>query len=313
VDALFQGSLSEDASKMRLDARLIRVADERVLWQRTWVRSSSDVLALRAAVVREIASHLGSGVTDAEQKRLHDGTRYLDPQKYALLLKGRLLAGDNPSPANVRRGIAMLESFVTDHPQNSDAWTGIAEGWLALANAYLSPHETMPRARHAAERALAISPDEAGAYAALGRIQMFYDWNWDGARASFTRAMELNPNSSAAHEGMAWLETATGHQEEALASVRRALRLNPLSLWAHAQATLILADGRRYDEAVQSALRTLELEPRFGLVRSVMGVAHCQRGEHARAVRELEKAVEDQPIPTTLGFLAYGYGVAGRT
>ena len=170
-----------------------------------------------------------------------------------------------------------------------------------------------PKAREAAETALQCDPDFDAAHAALGRIRLFYDWDWDGARAEFNRAVELNPNSSAAHEGLGLLNVAIGRSDEGIRHVERALQVNPLSMFAHGESALVLADRRRYDEAIRAARRTLELEPRFVLARVILGVAHAQKGEYSEAIGELESAARMQAVPTAFGFLAYAYGAAGRS
>jgi Flp pilus assembly protein TadD len=47
-------------------------------------------------------------------------------------------------------------------------------------------------------------------------------------------------------------------------------------------------------------------------MRSVLGLVHAEKGDFARAIPELERAVESQRVPTTLAFLAQGYARAGR-
>ena len=61
------------------------------------------------------------------------------------------------------------------------------------AYALTNPAEGYLQAREAAERAIALNPNEAHGYLALGWIQMDYDWDWKGAEASLRKAAELEP------------------------------------------------------------------------------------------------------------------------
>jgi hypothetical protein len=47
----------------------------------------------------------------------------------------------------------------------------------------------------AAERALALDEGIAEAWAALGRIKMEYQWDWDRAEADLAHAVALNRSS----------------------------------------------------------------------------------------------------------------------
>jgi hypothetical protein len=51
--------------------------------------------------------------------------------------------------------------------------------------------EGFRRARYDAERAIAHDPTLGSAYLALARTQIFYDWDWDAANTSLTKAAVL--------------------------------------------------------------------------------------------------------------------------
>ena len=57
----------------------------------------------------------------------------------------------------------------------------------------LAPHEAFPKARAAARRALALDATLAEAHNSLGRTQLVYDWDWEGAERSFTKELEIIP------------------------------------------------------------------------------------------------------------------------
>ncbi|HMS41627.1 MAG TPA: hypothetical protein PKE69_15450, partial [Pyrinomonadaceae bacterium] len=77
----------------------------------------------------------------------------------------------------------------------------MANSYVVLSNyGAMTPHEAFPKAKEYIKKALEIDDQMAEAHAALADIQVYYDWDWAGAEASFKRALELNPNYATAHQ-----------------------------------------------------------------------------------------------------------------
>jgi tetratricopeptide (TPR) repeat protein len=238
-------------------------------------------------------------------------TRSIDPALQAQYAKGSFLATEQGRD-EIERGIQTLEKVIEREPKYASAYASLAEGWFGLASIYLPPVETMPKARAAARKAIELDPESDDARAVLGRVHVFYDWDWRAAEEQFRKALDSNPNSSNAYKGLACLRMAQGRTDEALKNIDHALRLDPRSRWLHFMAVAFRANARRYQDAVQQAHLSLEWEPRFGLLRSFVGVLHGMEGDFHAAVREAETGTQAQRVPTSMGFLAISYALAGR-
>src|SRR5439155_1618028 len=69
---------------------------------------------------------------------------------------------------------------------------GLADSYIALTfYNFAAPHETMPKAKESAIKALALDDPLAEAHASLAHILMNYDWNWAAAEKEFKRSIEL--------------------------------------------------------------------------------------------------------------------------
>ena len=88
-----------------------------------------------------------------------------------------------------QRAIKADADYAAAHAGLADAYTNMA--LIALG----PPHEVMPRAREAAERALALDDRLSDAHCSLGYVNLMYDWNWSDAQRRFERAIELNANN----------------------------------------------------------------------------------------------------------------------
>jgi len=311
VEALVDSSLHVAGTRVRLTARLIRFPAERAVWSRTYERDAAGGIALQNEIAQNIAEEIGVVVSSDDRKRLVQQTPALDPAVQALYTKGRFLATE-PGRDSIERGIRILQKVIEKEPNYAPAYAALAEGWFGLSSIYLPPVETMPKARAFARKAIELDPDSDDGRAVLGRVHVFYDWDWTAAEEQFRQALESNPSSANAYKGRACLRMAQGRIEEALTDIDLALRIDPRSLWLHFMAVAFRANARRYDDAVEQARRSLDWEPRFGLLRSFVGVIQAMKGNKTDAAREMESGVQQQRLPTSIGFLALGNAVAGR-
>ena len=311
VATIVAGMVTQTADRVRVTVELIRPPNEKATWAKTYESGIKGLQNLQLQMVQEVTAQIGVSIRRAEKQRLASALRASDPDLHVMYLKGRFLALE-PDRDLINRGIQLLEDVVTKDPAHVPAYVALAEAWFQLSSSYLPPAVAMPKAKAAARKAIGLSPDSAEAHATLGRIHVFYDWDWQAAEEQLQKALELNPNSSMAYRGLGCLRMATGRIDEALNAAEHGLRLDPMSLWMRFDHVWLLLVGRRYDEAIRQARRNLEWEPSFGLQRALLGVVHGEKRNYTEGVRELEIAVQAQRIPTSLAFLAHGYALAGR-
>jgi tetratricopeptide (TPR) repeat protein len=134
------------------------------------------------------------------------------------------------------------------------------------------------------------------------------------AVALLRRALAARPR----HEGLLFslgqAQERAGDMDAALAQMRALLVQNP----DHAEALNFVGyawaeRGERLEEAERLLLRALELRPENGYFLDSLGWVYYQRGEVARAVATLERAVEaGDAEPTILEHLGDAYRKAGR-
>jgi tetratricopeptide (TPR) repeat protein len=113
---------------------------------------------------------------------------------------------------------------------------GYAQAWAALAEAHalLPTYDPAPaqveyeRALDAAQRALALDPDNVLARVAQGMVYS-NRMRWADADAAFRRALALAPGNAEALNQYAQFLDGTGQLEAALAMMDRALQRDPLS------------------------------------------------------------------------------------
>ena len=87
----------------------------------------------------------------------------------------------------------------------------------------------MPKAKAAAEQALAIDPALAEAHITLGWASYTFDWDWAAATKHFERARALDAAVVDNHPSYQFYLTVAGRSEEAVRVARQAFALDPVS------------------------------------------------------------------------------------
>jgi tetratricopeptide (TPR) repeat protein len=123
----------------------------------------------------------------------------------------------------------------------------------------------------AAQHALELDPQSAEGHAALGRAQFLFDWAFDEAERSLTRAVAIDPDYMPAHQGMAWLQSARGRHDAAIAAARRALQLDPVNTARYTELAWVLALSGRHAAALLEVERALPLNPQSFEIRLMKG------------------------------------------
>ena len=290
VDALIEGSVRQANDHVRIGVRLVNTKDGYQIWSDSWDRPLADLPSLQEEIAQGVLR-----ILDGTSALAEGATAPTPAAAYHLYLQGRYLWHQR-TRESLARAAESFERATLLAPDYAAAFSGLADAYAVMGfYDYLPPGDAFPRARVAAQRALALDPRLAQAHASLAYVALYYDWNWGEAEASFRRAIELNPSYSVAHQWYANYLTARARFDEAVASMRRAQDLDPLSMIASAALGWVHFFRRDYDAAAEQCRRTLELNPQFALAHVWAGWAGDAAGRYPEAVEHLTKAVDLSP------------------
>lgn len=314
ADYILEGSVRRTGERVRITAQLIDTRDATHLWAENYDREVAGVLAVQSEVAGAVARAIQLTLTPQQQARLA-APRPVNREVLEAYLKGRYFWNKRAEGA-LKTGIDYFQQAVEKDPSYALAYTGLADSYIVLGTTLygaLPPTEAMPKAKAAAERALALDGTLAEAHTSLAFARFYYDWDWAGAEAGFKRAIELNPNYSTTHQWYALHLAALGRMDEAIAETKRARELDPLSLTVNTIQGRVLYYADQSDGAIAQLRKTIDLDPRFHPAHVFLGLAHEQRGSHHEAIAEFERAVQlSTRDPVSLGLLAHAYGISGE-
>jgi TolB-like protein/DNA-binding winged helix-turn-helix (wHTH) protein/Flp pilus assembly protein TadD len=310
VEAIVEGSVIQEGGRIRVHVQLIRAATEGHIWSESYDRDLRDVLALESDVAQSVARKVEATVTGEEQSRLV-AARNVSPEVYESYLKGRFAKSN--TKAEIEASIADYEEAIQKDSTFAPAYVGLAAAYTRLGGAFVgvSPDEVRPKVLSAAMKALELDPENAEAHALLADVYQ-KRWHWTDAEVEYKRALQLNPNDSAAHLGYASWLMCQGRMDEALAWSRRARELDPLGVTG-VTTGLILFHARRYDESIRELRSVLAVRPDHAGALWLLGFALIENHQPAEAIPLLQKAASGSgQSPGVIGGLVRAYAEAGQ-
>ena len=120
-------------------------------------------------------------------------------------------------------------------------------------------------------------------------------WNWSASERGFKRAIQLSPNYAPARLSYAELLSRQGRHEEAMREIKLAQELDPLSSIINARVGFFLTMARRYDEAIEQYKKTLEMDPNFVLAQNWLADTYFHKGMYEEAITEYENSFDLWP------------------
>jgi TolB-like protein/Flp pilus assembly protein TadD len=261
------------------------------------VRKADSRVRINAQLVDGLsATHVWAESYDRELKdifALQDEVR----QKIVLALKVKLTLEEQ-------------ERFKRAPTDNLEAYDYLLRGAESL---YRGTKEANAQARQLFERAIALDPKYAGAYAWLGWTYFDLDsQNLERAFELAQKAIALDDSQPDAHHLLSWVYLWGKNQpEQALAEAERAITLDPNyadGYWVLAQ---VLNFVGRPQEAIGVAEKALRLDPRgpnVAMCLNQLGLAYLLTGRLEEAIATLKQVlVHNSNFSPAYSNLAFSY------
>ena len=302
VATILEGSVRKSGKRVRITAQLIEVATDSHLWSETYDRELDDIFAvqddiaqsvvteLRAALLGEQSSSAAKAEVKAEvQAAATGGTG--NPRALQLCLQGRFFT-ERMTQADLARAVDFYKQALALDPEFARAWAGLSRAyWTQAGYGWAPVDEGFRMAREAAERVIAIAPDLADGYVALGEVLHSHDWDWQASWRAFEHALKLAPGNADVLRGAGGMAGILGQREESLELLRKATALDPLSATTFRLLGLRCVIYGDLDEGVKALHSALDLNPKAGLVNCFMSVARLFQGDARDALEWARREV----------------------
>jgi TolB-like protein/DNA-binding winged helix-turn-helix (wHTH) protein/Flp pilus assembly protein TadD len=312
VDALVEGSIIRDGSRVRVHAQLIRASTDEHFWSETYDRELRDVLSLQSDVAQAIARKVKVTVAGDERQRLSAFHAVL-PEAYESYLQGNFSLHNSNNKAAIEKSIRYYSDAISKDPAFAPAYVGLAAAHAALGTVMMGgdPGRERPQMVSAARTALKLDPGLAEAHILLADIAQ-KQWHWAEAESEYRRALELDPNDPDAYTGLAEWFLCQGRADDALNWEQHARELDSFGS-TNWELAWILFHSRRYDEAIRELRNTLAVRPDDASSLWLLGFTLVVKGQPQEAIPVLEKAAKlANRSSGYIDVLAAAYARAGR-
>lgn len=275
VAHLVTGSVRKAGNRIRVSVQLIDVRDDTHLWAEKYDRDLVDVFAVQDEITTAILKALDVYLPSANSKKIFTTSR----EAHNEFLVGR-------QQLNLMQFDAAIEAFekaVALDPDYAEAY-----GQLALVHSLyiwwvlVPAKEKMADVISAADRAIAIDPEQQTALMVRATNLFFVDKDCQTALNELHRLLLKNPNDTWLMAAYSSILHAAGRSDLGIRLQRQAVALNPLSPHAHHFLSEGLAYAKRWQEA-ESAQNQTE---RMGFDDPVLSIAI------AMGQRDLGRALE---------------------
>ena len=310
VDAVLEATLQRTDNRIRINARLLRVSDNALIWSASFNENETDIFRLQDQLALQLTESLVSRLTPKEKELL--AKRYTqNTEAFHAYWRGRFfLEKRNPPKAilEFQQAINLDANYALPHAGLADAYTAQAATTTGADTALYE------NAKASINKALALDPTLSDSHNSLGQLEYYHDWDWGSAEQSFKRALELDPGNVNAHQFYARLLTTLGRYDEAMAEIQKARELDPRSADLAVPLFAMLEKRGEFDEALKVLETSLGMDEDSLIAQRAVGKIYLLKGNYEKVV---ELGSKHFPNPGTADFawasmLATAYHRIGR-
>jgi TolB-like protein/cytochrome c-type biogenesis protein CcmH/NrfG len=286
VDAVLLGRINQKGEGLKISLELVDVESLDAVWSQSYDRKMSDLVSLQSEIARNVSENLQLKLSAADEEKVTK-TNTTNAEAQQLYLKGRFHWNKRESE-NLEKAEQYFKQAIEKDPNYALAYSGLADSY-ALLPIYgdFRPKEYFPRAKQAAQKALALDDNLAEAHTSLANVIQTYEYDWASAEKEYKRALELNPNYASARHWYGEHLSTKGDHDRAIEEFATALKLDPFSRVINRNLGFTLYAAGKYDEAIVQLKKSIELFPDDSWGYLFLGDTYAAKGNYDLAVTEL--------------------------
>lgn len=312
VDALVEGSLLREGSKIEVTIQLIDGRSDEHIWAERYSRETPDIFSLISDMANAISAETGvAKAAPGVNSSTHGWIGQVDPRAVDAYALG-VTQFDRFTRDGIRAGIDQFETAVAIEPEFALAWgqLGVAyamQGYFGFA----PPRENIEIARAAFLRAIEADPKMSIGHSGLGWVR-WWTRDFEDACESFQEALRLNPSAPYAIHGDAHCLQFDGRTDESIARLHELVTISPFTAIDSLPLVNHLYLSRRFDEAITAAVAMKARGPQFS-IHGFLAKVYWQQGLFDKALEEERLELEQRGDTVVLAALEEGLVAAGPT
>ncbi len=287
VANILEGSVRKSAETVRITVQLVDAESGFHLWSETFDRQLTDIFAVQDEIARHVADALKVnllGQTAGSSQRVH-GTNNIEAYDY--YLQG-LHFRNSYNQENMQKSLEAFEKAIELDPEYARAWAQLAiTQWFASAEfSGHDYHASQARVKDSATRAMQLDDTVGEAYMALAMRQFAYEFDFESAKETLQKGLEIEPNNPRSLALLAAITGASGDLEGAIRFSEQSLDIDPLS----SRQLRELGDWHRaigdFDASFETYQHVLDLQPDISRIHGRLGSLYAEQGDFDEAEKE---------------------------
>jgi serine/threonine protein kinase len=175
VQAVVTGTFVQHGDSVRVQTELVNASNGAQMWGEQYDRKLSDMAAVQQEIARDISDKLQLRLTGTNKRNLMKQPTQ-SGEAYDLYLRGRY-HWDKRTQDGLRKAVDFFTRATDRDPNYALAYAGLADAYgLMDLYGFMTPKEAKPKARAAAEKAVALDDGLAEAHTSLAASKEDY---WD--------------------------------------------------------------------------------------------------------------------------------------
>jgi TolB-like protein len=257
VETIVEGSVQKIGEHIRITAQLIHAEDGIHLWSGRFDRKFSDLFAIQDEISRSIVENLKVELLGSQKESSHGQTDNMEA--YQLYLQGRYF-WHRRTKKDLQQSMKYYQAAIKLDSTYALAYAGLADVYFISAYwRYMNYKEGYESGKKFAMKAISLEPDIPDAYATLGGIATWYEWDWEYAEEQLQKALQLNPNYANGYQYYSELLHILGDSSGARKNIDEAIALNPNSTVMFALSSMIYYNAGEFEEALAEDRKSYEL------------------------------------------------------
>lgn len=217
------------------------------------------------------------------------------------------------TPEGFQKALREFELALTADAGHVGAFCGLADTYSLLqALGIMAAEDALPKARAAAERALALDADSGEALASMSFV-LWAEGRRQDALETAARAIERRPDYATARHWYALYLQDSGRLVEAIEHASAAQRLDPLSPIIGSDLSIMLRNADRLEDARALLERLIAAHPTYPALHAELANVHVRSERLDLALRHQKHAIDyGDTRPPLIARLAWLEAVNGN-
>ena len=309
VHFVLEGAVRKAGGRVRITVELVDGSTGAQVWAERYEDTLEDVFELQSRITEQVIGTMVPQLEAAEMQYADRGARRFSPAEDMALRAQKRYADyvRNSGTLDLRSVVELAQEAVNLDPNCARGWHALSFGWswqVFRGNA-ADPVEANRQAKNAADRLIALAPDDARSFLTRG-LAAIHRGEWHNGTEDLRRAFDINPNDIVIIY-LSFAEARAGNTARAIELADRGMRINPRSAEVGtcclAKAMCAFIEGDMAELQKWAAL-AIHMQPQAPIRRVLMVAYAIEVGDDALKVEHL--SVLDRETPNFIANLFNG-------